>query len=163
MTKWTRKRLMSALGWLTAASAKSSLAIQKEPAKIPYNSERDERRRGGGSTRGEEKEGRKRTVCHRLGASLPPVGASSTLRETGTEQGDVGTKCLRRTAFYHLKRPPSKVPFQPSSAAQNRGFFAKWAGLSASGRQKDMEWDLFRDNWEAEPFVCRVKSEAEQM
>ena len=34
MTKWTRKRLMSALGWLTPASAKSSLAIQKEPAKI---------------------------------------------------------------------------------------------------------------------------------
>ena len=166
MTKWTRKRLMSALGWLTPASAKSSLAIQKEPAKIHITVSGTSDGGAEGQLEGRKrKEGRKRTVCHRLGASLPPVGASSTLCETGTEQGVEGTECWHRTAFYHLKRPPapSKVPFRPSSAAQNRGFFAKWEGLSASGRQKDMEWDLFRDNWEAEPFVCRVKSEAEQM
>ena len=72
MTKWTRKRLMSALGWLTAASAKSSLAIQKEPAKIhiTLSGTGD----GGGSTRGEEKEGRKEED------RLSPIGRVASAR-----------------------------------------------------------------------------------
>ena len=73
----------------------------KGASQDPYNIERNGRRRGGGSTRGEEKEGRKRTVCHRLGASLPSVGASSTLCGTGTEQGTDG-----RSAG---KEPPSMI------------------------------------------------------
>ena len=102
MTKWTRKRLMSALGWLTAASAKSSLAIQKEPAKIPYNSERDERRRGGGSTRGEEKEGRKEED------RLSPIGRVASVRrrvEHTLRDGD-GARDGGRSAG---KEPPSII------------------------------------------------------
>ena len=107
MTEWTRKRLTSALGWLTAASAKSSLAIQKEPAKIHITLSGT----GDGGAEGQldgrkRKEGRKRTVCHRLGASLPSVGASSTLCEAGTEQGD-GVLAKNRL-LYDLERPPLK-------------------------------------------------------
>ena len=110
MTEWTRKRLTtSALGWLTAASAKSSLAIQKEPAKIHITLSGT-----GDATAGRRvnsKGGKGRTEEDRLS----PIGRVASVRRRvehtlrdGDGARDGRTECWQRTASYDLERPPFK-------------------------------------------------------